>query len=272
MARERILITVKTYPTLSTKYTELACTAGFRPDGTWIRLYPVPFRSLQNDQRYAKYQWLEADIQRNPADPRPESYRIIDTGRIALLDKMTTAREWEDRRKLVLGTEPVHTNLTNLIAAAHANTLSLATFKPARIADFIIEDVEAEWPEHKITEITQKLKQGNLFGDGPQEDFKVMPKLPKKFSYQFEDDTGRASTLMIEDWEIGQLYWNCVKGYGEANAPAKVAEKYMNDFARTKDLHLFLGTTHQWHVRKAPNPFVIIGTFHPPHQTQTSLL
>lgn len=30
MSKERVLITVKTYPTLSTKYGELVCTAGIR--------------------------------------------------------------------------------------------------------------------------------------------------------------------------------------------------------------------------------------------------
>jgi len=44
MAKERVLIAVKTYPTLSDKYLELSCTAGFREDGSWIRLYPIPFR------------------------------------------------------------------------------------------------------------------------------------------------------------------------------------------------------------------------------------
>lgn len=44
MALTKVLITVKTYPNLSTKYEELVCTAGFREDGTWIRIYPVQFR------------------------------------------------------------------------------------------------------------------------------------------------------------------------------------------------------------------------------------
>lgn len=34
MALTRILISVKTYPTLSTTYDELVCTAGFREDGS----------------------------------------------------------------------------------------------------------------------------------------------------------------------------------------------------------------------------------------------
>ena len=54
MAKERVLITVKTYPTLSQKYIELVCTAGFREDGSWIRIYPSPFRFLEGDQKYKK--------------------------------------------------------------------------------------------------------------------------------------------------------------------------------------------------------------------------
>jgi hypothetical protein len=38
MSNINILIAVKTYPTLSEKYDELVCTAGFKEDGTWIRI------------------------------------------------------------------------------------------------------------------------------------------------------------------------------------------------------------------------------------------
>lgn len=68
MAKAKVLIAVKTYPTISEKYNELACTAGFREDGSWIRLYPIPFRLLDEDQQYKKYQWVEVDIARNKGD------------------------------------------------------------------------------------------------------------------------------------------------------------------------------------------------------------
>ena len=51
MARERVLITVKTYPTLSRKYGETVCTAGVRADGSWMRIYPVPFRRLEEEEQ-----------------------------------------------------------------------------------------------------------------------------------------------------------------------------------------------------------------------------
>ncbi len=59
MAKTKVLVTVKTYPTLSQKYDELVCTAGFLEDGSWIRVYPVPFRKL--DTRYKKWQWIELE-------------------------------------------------------------------------------------------------------------------------------------------------------------------------------------------------------------------
>ena len=135
----------------------------------------------------------------------------------------------------------------------------------------VAEPAEPEWPHEKITGILNSMKQGHLFEDQSLEDFRIMPKLPYRFSYRFKDDAGVESKLMIEDWEIGQLYWNCEKRYGKDQAVQKVRQKYMDDFVKTKDLYLFLGTTYEWHVRKARNPFVIIGTFHPPHITQNPL-
>ncbi|WP_222596902.1 hypothetical protein [Chitinophaga pinensis] len=69
---------------------------------------------------------------------------------------------------------------------------------------------------------------------------------------------------MIEDWEIGALYWNCLKSTNgnEEEALQKVKAKYEDEF-KEKDLHFFMGTTKQWHIRRATNPFVIIGVFYP---------
>lgn len=273
MAKQRVLIAVKTYPTLSEKYRELACTAGFREDGSWIRLYPIPFRLLVQDKRYKKYQWIEADIVKNKGDPRPESYKIINTDAITLHDEVSTERNWAERKRLILDRNTLHTDLAEIISHAHADKLSLVIFKPTSVEDFIVEKAEPEWAEDKLKKVLDNLKQQNLFEQGQDmADFKVMPKLPYKFKYKFKDAKGKSSSLMIEDWEIGQLYWNCVKNYGEQNAVEKVREKYFDDFAKKKDLYLFLGTTREWHARRAPNPFVIIGTFHPPIEKQASLL
>jgi len=54
-----LLPLVKAYPALSQTYGEVSCVAGVRTDGPsspeWIRLYPVPFRALNDAQQFHKY-------------------------------------------------------------------------------------------------------------------------------------------------------------------------------------------------------------------------
>ena len=84
---------------------------------------------------------------------------------------------------------------------------------------------------------------------------------------------GKERRLMIEDWEIGALYWNCLRDAegDEEIALKKVRQKYETQFLDGHDIYLFLGTTKEWHTRRANNPFVIIGVFYPKKVTQASL-
>ncbi len=270
MAIERVLITVKTYPTISVKYDELVCTAGFRKDGTWIRIYPIQFRKKLYEQQYKKYEWIEIDLDKNTSDPRPESYRphSEDTEIIKLGEIPTDGNTWEERRKIVL--QNVYTDLTLLISEAKDKNIStsLAVFKPKKVHKFLCEPVEREWDSNKL----ESLKQMNLFSKIKDNNFQVVKKLPYKFSYQWEDKNGKITKMMIEDWEIGQLYWNCLRRHDgdEMKACKDVEKKYFDLFAKKKDIYLFLGTTKIHHYR-APNPFVIIGVFPPNPIVQGSL-
>ena len=78
---------------------------------------------------------------------------------------------------------------------------------------------------------------------------------------------------MIEDWEIGALYWNCLRSADgdEVIALKKVKEQYADNFIKNNDLYFFLGTTKEWHRRRATNPFVIIGVFYPKKELQGRL-
>lgn len=262
MALTKVLIAVKTYPTISTKYEELVCTAGFREDGSWIRIYPVQYRKKSYDEQYKKYQWIEMDLVKNESDFRPESYRPVShETEIKIVGEIEAdGTSWDQRRKIVLN--KIYTNLTELISNAKdkSNLTSLAVFKPTEIIDVKIKDSEREWSKEKLATLQQLSIFDSIKTDKPQ----VVRKLPYEFSYAFKDDAGKQATLMIEDWELGQLYWNCLKRHegNEAKACADVKQKYFNDFAKTKDLHLFLGTTQTYHL-VSPNPFLVIGTFHP---------
>ncbi len=272
MPKLKVLITVKTYPVLSSKYDELVCTAGFLEDGTWIRIYPVPFRKLDYESQYHKYDWIEIDLEKNSSDFRPESYRPtnIDAG-IKVVGHLPTSNDWLHRRSTCL--KKIHTNLKQLLEDAKGPTkLSLAVFKPKCFIDFKIVAVEREWDSEKLQRVIASRSQLSLFNENLAQDFNHVKKLPYAFKYQFEDENGQISTLSIEDWEIGQLFWKEFSRLGsESAALESVRKKYWDDFVMTKDLYLFLGTVYENHSKNYPNPFSIIGTFHPPFKRQMSL-
>ena len=261
--KEKILITVKAYPALSGKYAETVCTAGVNEAGEWRRLYPVPFRQLHQEEKYKKFQWIETNVSKSTSDDRPETYRI--KGEIRLLgEPLSTINAWQERRFHFINKVETHENFHQLISLAHDNQLSLALYKPYEWINFKHEDDEQEWNWKKLTQLEQDRKQSDLFRTDMEvtEAFRVVPKLPYKFSYVFRDEQKRKRTLMIEDWEIGALYWKCVENCrGDRKAALQdVRQKYWNEFIKSEnyDLRLILGTTFQFH-RIAPNPFVIIG-------------
>ncbi len=271
--REKILITVKTYPTLSKKYGETVCTAGIRPDGSWIRLYPVPFRRLRDEEQYKKYDWVECDVMPSRHDRRPESFNPVDTAQLVPVGHVGTEHGWAERRRLLIQPGQVYTNLRVLLDAAKTNEKSLATFKPTKILKFSIEEEEEpNWNPNKLKAMREANQQLGLFEDEAwRKTFAVIPKLPYSFSYRFEDDTGRQSELQILDWEIGALYDHCLQlcNGDKQCALEKVRQKYWDNFLQT-DLHFFLGTTYEYHQR-APNPWVIIGVMPIPHERQMGL-
>jgi hypothetical protein len=128
----RVLITVKTYPLPSRSYTELVCTAGLLNGEKWIRMYPIPYRFLQDQQKYPKYSWIELNLTRKKDDFRPESYspKLGVDEPIKVFEHIGTANEWAARKSYVL--KEVFTSMSELIALAKDpnQRKSLATLKP----------------------------------------------------------------------------------------------------------------------------------------------
>ncbi len=276
MARTKVLLTVNTYPLPSRSYDELVCTAGILEDGSWIRIYPVPLsfllgQRISGKMETFKYNWIELDLipRSQSNDFRPESYspKYYDFRDLKILGHLDTKSNWYLRKQICL--QNVYTNFNQLIEDSKAPlNKSLATYRPCRIVGMDIEPDDREW-KNEWTEIR---KQGDLFNQDKNPEI-LVPKLPYKFFYKFEDETGKIRRLMIEDWEIGALYWNSLRHTegNEAEALKKVRLRYEEEFLTKKEIYFFLGTTKQWHMRRAYNPFVIIGIFYPKLEIQTRL-
>ena len=177
--------------------------------------YPVPFRRLKDDYQFKKYQWIELPLIKNTGDPRPESFRPLDLTAINILNSMGTSNNWQERRQFILGKANCYENIEEIISLAQAtNELSLAVFKPKKIVDFYWQPEERVWDKKKLGKVLADLKQGHLFEqDEFKDDFEVADKLPYKFRYKFIDVNDKLCDLSIVDWEIGALFWNCLRSY-----------------------------------------------------------
>lgn len=270
MAKRKVLITVKTYPNFSKKYDELVCTAGIDENGDWVRIYPVPFRKLPYHMQYSKYDWIEADVEKNPSDFRKESFKPINIDSEDCFKKIGSIdvkNNWAERKQNILEKTTIHTNMQELINLSREDMTSLAVFKPTEIVNFTYEEEEEkEWPKDKL----ESLNQMGLFDTANESNFKVVKKLPYKFKYHFKDCNGKLSKMMIEDWKVGALYWNVFRETGlEKQACEAVKYKFLTEF-QSKDLYFFLGTTLRFH-NVGHNPFMIIGVFYPKKETQYSM-
>jgi hypothetical protein len=261
---EKVLILCKTYPSPSEKYVETSCVAGVRPNGSLIRLYPVPFRLVAADKQFKKWQWIEAKIEKARKDHRPESHQIkIDT--LKCSDTvLPTAGGWRDRR-LALAQTPIAHSFAEVEAERERTGQSLALMRPSKLIELEIEEVRpSSWTDDEIAKLAVEQKQGSLFDDD-QADVRTLKKLPYSFYYRYEckNEFGNSDIFRhkLVDWEIGALYWNCVSRYGRHWEP-KFREKIW-DFMLTRDMIFLMGNIHRF-----PSQGLIVSIIYLPKRNQ----
>ncbi len=257
--RERVLITVLTYPHPSESYEELVCTAGITESGEWVRLYPIDYRYRPKNQQFKKFQWIEVDLEPKGAgnDKRKESRRpILDTIKI-LGDPLPTSDDWRARTSIIDKLQ--HSTMKELEARFETDQTSLGIVRPTEILEVKYERVDQNW-KGSWQDLQNQLR---LFDPQP----KKLEKLPYKWSYVFRcEDRKEPYTRMIEDWELGANFLNAREKYDEAKAAEKVCERYMKVVADpSRDVRFFVGTHFPY------NTWLVIGVFWPPKVNQTEL-
>ena len=98
----KVMILAKASPVVTSKLQEDVCVAAIDLSSKprWIRLYPVPFRDLDDNSRFRKYQEISVRVIRPRNDRRPESWRPI-------LESITpgvslgTERNWAARHERI---------------------------------------------------------------------------------------------------------------------------------------------------------------------------
>jgi hypothetical protein len=263
LRKARILILCKTYPSPSAAYVETSCIAGIEENGTPIRLYPVPFRFIEGDAQFKKWQWISAQIEKAKKDHRPESHRIgVDTITcenpiVSTRNGWAARREWLD--KLPVFQSPIEMEQSRLSSGA-----TLALLRPARILGLDISATETpDWTDDEKKKLVQQQRQASLFAMNDDADMTMLRKIPFDFHYQCAfaspEGTEMKARHKIVDWEAGALYWNVRRTHG-SKWEAPFRKKLEHELA-SRDLMFLMGTIHRF-----PDQWLIVSLIYPPKQ------
>jgi hypothetical protein len=264
-AREvKVLPLVKAYPNLSRKYGEVSCIAGLDLDaGGWIRLYPVPFRALEDKQQFRKYEPIRASVQRRSGDRRPESWRVDADSIEVIAPVLGAERGWEARRSVV---EPeIGESMCAVRRAQREDGTSLQMFRVREVSDLVIEEVERDPEKGRMAKAWAA--QGSLLDAGElKQQREALEQIPFRFQYRYrcsDNDCG-GHLQSIVDWEIVQLFRNV---RGRAGWKELIRKKWLDQMCGSdKDTAFIVGNQHQH-----PDGFLVLGVWWPPKSKQLSL-
>ena len=254
MEKSDILICVKTYPEMSSKYTETVCTAGILAETKrMVRLYPIRFRYLEGRQQFKKYQWIRANISKSVSDPRPENFNI-NPDSIELGDIVPTSESWGERCALLLNENTVFSSVEALRENQILNGTSLGIVKPKTIKGLSITKRNEKDVQAALAKKNGIVSQLDMF-----EEKKDLYILPVRFMVEFTCDSPNCSghKMSILDWEFGQLYR---KVQDKPDWQERIQSKVIDEiFSETRDTHIILGN-----IAGHPQTFCILGFFWPP--------
>lgn len=264
MERERLslIVLVKAAPVLTRELDETMCVAGVRireSGAEWIRLHPVPFRDLDDDSRFAKYQTVEVDVIRPKADRRPESWSPIH-GSIAVGETIDTSSAWGRRRHLIDQLPEVA--MCDLIEANRAGSgpgvPSLGVVRPIEPPRLVITERGQDQVDKWRRRAAAADARVSLF-DNPSNRKAPFDVVPWRFQYEFRcaaQGCNGKHTQTIVDWEILAL-WRRVRA--EPDWQERMRHRFEDDMWQGKDSVLFVGNMEQH-----PISFLVLGVFWPP--------
>lgn len=257
-----ILITVKTYPEYSGKYTETVCTCGVVADTSqMIRIYPIRFRYLNGDSKFSKYQWIKAKIKKAKNDARPESYNINDESIILGPVIGTDRNGWVEREKWVVNNTNIFQSIEDIQEHRKIHNTSLGIIKPKEITDFKI--IKKNSMEMRKSQLKKQdiVAQGDMFNE-----IKELEILPYRFMLKFncDNESCKGHEYSILDWEIAELYR---KAKMKKDWREMLKKKVMKMICGPKrETYLLIGN-----MSRHPHIFCVLGFFWPPKQRQLTL-
>jgi hypothetical protein len=277
VVKEQVLMIVKTYPTPSGKYGELVCTAGIRlRDNAWIRIYPYPFRLVDFDYQFKKYDIIEISLYKAKDDKRPESYKPYDMNSIRRVEHLKVDDYWLKRMPYIRATALPSVKALQEAMLSEDKTWG-STIRPIPVhsenVKVSFEQQGADWPEEDLKlEMAKQRQSMYLFAEkSPKDFFRTLRRVPYKMRLTFTDLAEDEHTFPILDWEIAQLYFNSrKKSKNDEEALEKVRYKIEQPiFSKNREVFLVIGNYHHRYKNRwqlAVDGFIWPKRFAPPEQ------
>jgi hypothetical protein len=254
--KRRFLIWGKTAPELSTKYYETVCTGAVFEDGTPIRIYPIPFRYMDEGDKFKKYQWITARIAKSERDTRPESYRIdidsIEPGTVIPTDK----NEWYERRQFVFKSSSWQFESVDALVDAQARSKqSLGVVVPQKILSVDLHP-RSDGDEVSFEEKQESLRRRYdterwLWEELAQPELKGLEFVKTRISVRWVSGSGKTHAMQIMDWEVIEQQ----RRIGDVKTLQNVREHMdLDKYA----IRFFLGN-----IKQHPTSFTIVGLWYP---------
>lgn len=256
-ASDRVLVLVKATPQPSRQYGDTVCVAGVDMNveaPRWVRLYPVPFRYLDGDRQFRKYDAVSVRTRDAGADKRPES-RKIDASTIEIVQHLDG---WRRRAPWV---EPlVGPPMCELVAATRAdiNAPSLAAVRPAEVVGLEFAK-HPGWSADELQRFESYRQQGDLFNETPPR-LLDPPLWIVHMVYRCENRACDGHRQRIIDWELTALQAR-YRTRPEEELKAAVTRNFFEiPFAAGRSPLIFVG--NQEDVRRRSS-FTVLGLYYP---------
>lgn len=244
-------VTVKAYPQIGRRTGEAVCVAGVRTDterASLVRLWPVPFRDLEADVQFKKYQRITLQAEPSSKDRRPESlWPNCDT--IACHETLASSGSGLKRRRALVESV-LSDSMCELARRQEKDSTSLGAFRPMDVMDVEVERAE-EWTAARRSQAAQ----GNLL----LPDKTPLQQMPWKFLYRHRcaDTACGGHRQSIVDWEIAR-FWMRTTGSDEQRVEA-VRRRWTETLCSAdRDVVFFVGNMHQH-----PTNFLVLSVFWP---------
>ncbi|MCO8273940.1 hypothetical protein M1L60_25405 [Actinoplanes sp. TRM 88003] len=255
----RLLITVKAAPNPSARHGETVCVGALSVDPgrrSWIRLYPIHFRDLDDDNKFRKYDIVTVDALPAVQDQRQESWRPV-VGSVRPEHHLNTGNARRDYL------DPyVEDSMCQLVehARAASSARSIALIRVHDVSSLSITRHRGWTPEQQA-KINGYLSQLDILDDHDRAPLQA-PRFTGAYRYRCADRRCRGHRQSLLDWEFVALQRR-LGGLTDAEAADQLRTKFLDQLCGAdRDVAFYVGNQ-----AARPQAFSIGGVYAPRRPT-----